>query len=185
MKAHLPTPPRWLIGCLRIGALLLLGASAAAADPGTLAGRAAPDFALPSFGGDNVRLSEYVGQPVIVSFWSSNCAECSSQLARLNQYYDVYRSSGLVVLAVSVDDDMQRASRYAQEHHTDFPLLLDQAKAVARAFAIDRLPTTVLIDRSGVVRYLHDAYRANDVSYIKQIRALLDDDAPDNVGLVP
>ncbi len=56
-----------------------------------------------------------------------------------------------------------------------FPLLLDQAKAVSRAYEIERLPTTVLIDRSGVVRYLHSEDRPGDASYVSQIRALLDD----------
>ena len=59
---------------------------------------------------------------------------------------------------------------------THFPLLLDSDKAVGRDYKIDRLPTTVLIDRSGNIRYLNDDYRANDRSYITQIRTLLDDE---------
>ena len=177
--ARIPYPGRWASALLRMATLVLLGSaaavSAAAAAPAQMIGEAAPDFALPAFGGDNVRLSEDLGQPVIVSFWSSRCSECAAQLARLDRLYDTYRSSGLMVLAVSVDSDMARAQRYAQEHPTHFPMLLDQAEAVGRAYAIDRLPSTVLIDRSGVIRYLHDGYRAEDRSYITQIRALLDD----------
>jgi peroxiredoxin len=179
MMARIPTCGRWPCRLLRAVALLLLGAAAAgsvaAAVPAQMIGMAAPDFALPAAGGDNVRLSEDLGAPVIVSFWSSRCAECAAQLERLDRLYDTYRSSGLVVLAVSVDSDMARARRYAQEHPTHFPMLLDAAEAVGRAYAIDRLPSTVLIDRSGVIRYLHDGYRAEDRSYITQIRALLDD----------
>jgi peroxiredoxin len=160
---------RLLVSCL-------LGIPAARASALTLIGQGAPDFALPAVAGDNVRLSESLGQPVILMFWGSHCAECAAQLARLNRLYDTYRSSGLVVLAVSVDDDLQRAAKYARAHPMHFPVLLDSAKSVSRAYAIDRLPTTVLIDRSGVVRYLHDADRANDSSYIIQIRALLDDE---------
>jgi peroxiredoxin len=62
---------------------------------------------------------------------------------------------GLVVLAVSVDDEPATAEQYARAHAASFPLLLDTAKAVSRAYAIDRLPSTVLIDRSGVIRYWH------------------------------
>ena len=176
--ARIPYPGRWPSALLRTATLVLLGSAAAvsvAAAPAQMIGQAAPDFALPAFGGDNVRLSEDLGQPVIVSFWSSRCSECAAQLARLDRLYDTYRSSGLMVLAVSVDSDMARSQRYAQEHPTHFPMLLDQAEAVGRAYAIDRLPSTVLIDRSGVIRYLHDGYRAEDRSYITQIRALLDD----------
>lgn len=156
-------------------ALLGLCATASAA-PQTLIGQSAPDFALAAYGGDNVRLSESLGQAVIIAFWGTNCSVCAKQLARLDRLYQTYRSSGLVVLAVSVDDDMQRAERYAHAHPMHYPLLLDPSKDVSRAYQIDRLPTTVLIDRAGMIRYLHDDYRANDPSYVVQIRALLDDE---------
>lgn len=168
-----------LIAVLRLLAVLALAGSpavpAAFAASGDLIGQSAPDFALPAAAGDNVRLSESLGQPVILSFWGTHCSECAAQLGRLDRLYQTYRSSGLVVFAVSVDDDMPRAERYARAHPMHYPLLLDQSKGVSRAYQIDRLPTTVLIDRSGVVRYLHDRYRANDPTYIAQIRALLDD----------
>lgn len=158
-------------------ALALAWAVAASAAPTELIGQSAPDFALPpAVSGDNVRLSEYFGQPVMLLFWSSECGTCASQLAVMERLYETYHSSGLVVLGVSVDDDAQRAARYAREHHTHFPLLLDSDKGVSRAFKIDRVPTAVLIDRSGVVRYLNDDDRANDRSYISQIRTLLDDE---------
>ena len=157
-------------------ALGLAAAASAAGPAAALIAKPAPDFTLPASVGDNVRLSEYRGQPVVLSFWSSRCGLCAAQLTALDRYYGTYRSSGLVVLAVSVEDDPQRAVDYARAHATSFPLLLDQAKSVSRAYGIERLPTTVLIDRSGVVRYLHNDDRAGDPSYVAQIRALLDDE---------
>src|ERR1700679_2444809 len=118
-----------------------------------MVGRSAPDFALPAVVGDNVRLSEYRGQPVILTFWSSRCSTCIKQLAALDRLYGTYRSSGLVVLGVGVDDNPSNARDYAHARKTSFPLLLDIEKSVSRDFRIDRLPTTVLIDRGGVVRY--------------------------------
>jgi peroxiredoxin len=162
-----------LLPMLVLAVLGLCAAARAAQEP--LLGQSAPDFALAAYAGANVRLSESLGQPVIIAFWGTNCSVCAAQLARLDRLYQTYRSSGLVVLAVSVDDDMQRADRYARAHPMHFPLLLDPTKDVSRAYQIDRLPATVLIDRSGVIRYLHDEYRANDPSYVVQIRALLDD----------
>jgi cytochrome c biogenesis protein CcmG/thiol:disulfide interchange protein DsbE len=141
----------------------------------SLIGRTAPDFALPAVVGSNVRLSEYRGQAVIISFWSSRCSVCARQLALLDRLYSTYRSAGLVVLAVSVDDEPMHAEEYARAHAGSFPLLLDTTKAVSRAYAIDRLPSTVLIDRSGVVRYRNNDERADVSSYVAPIRALLDD----------
>ena len=163
--------------------LALLGAGATAtavAAAGSLSGprligQSAPDFALHAAVGGNVRLSEYRGQAVIISFWSSRCSVCATQLSLLDRLYSTYRSSGLIVLAVSVDDEPLHAEQYARAHAGGFPLLLDGAKSVSRAYAIDRLPSTVLVDRSGIVRYWHGDDRADDRSYIAQIRALLDD----------
>ena len=148
--------------------------AAPAATPG-LIGRPAPDFALPAVAGDNVRLSEYRGQPVILSFWSSRCSTCIKQLAALNRLYGTYRSAGLVIFGVSIDDDLVRAREYARARAMSYPLLLDIEKSVGRNFAVDRLPTTILIDRGGVVRYVHSDDGADERSYVVQIRTLLDD----------
>ena len=118
-----------------VGLVLLVAAAtvAARAADASLIGRTAPDFALPAVVGSNVRLSEYRGQAVIISFWSSRCGVCARQLALLDRLYSTYRSAGLVVLAVSVDDDPTHAEQYARAHTAGFPLLLDTTKAVSRA----------------------------------------------------
>ena len=175
MTDRTATIRRRLLAMLGLAVLAALAATAALAAQASLIGRMAPDFALPAVVGSNVRLSEYRGQAVIISFWSSRCSVCAGQLARLDRLYSTYRSSGLVVLAVSVDDDPMHAEQYARAHAAGFPLLLDTSKAVSRAYAIERLPWIVLIDRSGIVRYLRGDDSADNGSYVAQIRALLDD----------
>ena len=138
-------------------------------------GDLAPDFALPAAAGGNVRLSEHRGEVVLLTFWSSRCSVCVAQLAELGELQTTYRSAGLVTLAVSVDDDLPRALRFARAHPARFPLLLDKRKEVSRDYRIERLPTTVLIDRRGRVRYLQSDYRSSDNSYVAQVRELLDD----------
>jgi peroxiredoxin len=165
----MPHRTRCFIVLALAAATSVLGAS------GNMIGRTAPDFALPAVVGSNVRLSEYRGQPVILSFWGSQCGVCARQLAALDKLYRTYRSSGLVVFGVSVDDNLPRAQQYAHTRATSYPLLLDGAKSVSRAFVIDRLPTTVLIDRSGLVRYVHSDDGSDERTYIAQIRTLLDD----------
>jgi peroxiredoxin len=175
MTDRLPTIRRRLLALLGLAALAAGVTTSAGAATLGLIGHNAPDFALPAVVGSNVRLSEYRGQAVIISFWSSRCSVCARQLMLLDRLYSTYRSAGLIVIAVSVDDDPVHAEQYARAHAGGFPLLLDSAKTVSRAYAIDRLPSTVLIDRSGIVRYWHGDDRADDASYITQIRALLDD----------
>jgi peroxiredoxin len=162
------------IRCSIASFIWALGLLAAAAEaPGV--GSAAPDFALPAIQGSNVRLSEYRGQVVVLSFWGSRCADCASQLAALNELQNTYGSAGLVTLAVSIDDDMAKAREYAHAHAATVPLLLDARREVGRSYRIDRLPTTLLIDRNGRIREWFRDFRRIDNSYISQLRALLDD----------
>ena len=154
-------------------AILLVLVQAAVAGAAAV-GELAPDFALPAATGGNVRLSEHRGEVVVLTFWSSGCSVCGSQLAALGELQATYRSAGLTTLGVSVDDDLQRALLFARDHPTRFPMLLDRLKGVSRTYRIERLPTTVLIDRRGRVRYLHADYRDTDNSYVAQVRELLD-----------
>jgi peroxiredoxin len=148
---------------------LLWGASAAAAD------RDAPDFVLPAANGSNVRLSEHRGDVVLLLFWSSHCSTCAAQLSALDALDGTYQSAGLTTLAVSVDDEPARALAYAQQHRTHFPLLLDRSKQVGRAFGVVQLPTLVLIDRSGTVRYMNSDPGRDQGSLVREVRTLLDD----------
>jgi peroxiredoxin len=148
---------------------LLWNASALAAD------RDAPDFVLPAANGSNVRLSEHRGDVVLLLFWSSHCSTCAAQLSALDALDGTYQSAGLTTLAVSVDDEPARALAYAQEHRTHFPLLLDRSKQVGRAFGVVQLPTLVLIDRSGAVRYMNSDPSRDQSSLVREVRTLLDD----------
>ena len=159
-----------------IGALLALWAAFAPGIGTTAApGEMAPDFTLPAASGGNVRLSEHRGEVVLLTFWSSQCPVCVDQLAALGELQSTYRSAGLVTLGVSVDDDLKRARRFATAHAGRFPLLIDRHKSVSRAYRIEELPTTVLIDRRGRVRYLQSDYHGTDKTYVAQVRELLDD----------
>ncbi len=172
-RKELPVIRSFGRACVLAVLAAVLGSSAARA--ATVIGDLAPDFALPAVAGGNVRLSEHRGEVVLLTFWSSRCSVCAAQLDALGGLQTTYRSAGLVTLAVSVDDDLDRALRYANSHPTRFPLLLDRRKDVSRAYRIERLPTMVLIDRRGRVRFMVADYRRTDNSYVAQVRELLDD----------
>jgi peroxiredoxin len=112
----------------------------------------APDFALRAVSGPNVRLSEHVGQVVVISFWGGGCDACRAQLEALEQDFGRYQMQGLRVYGVEVTDDQPAALSFARGTRVTFPLLLDPAKAVARLYDVDNLPMTVLIDRDGKIR---------------------------------
>ena len=182
--AQRPVALRWSAGActgvtVLLGALgLTLAAAAglAAEPPYALVGRAAPDFALHAAAGDNVRLSEHRGEVVVLSFWSSRCTSCRTQLAALNRSFATYRSAGLSIYGVGVDDDPVQSRDFARSARVDFALLLDPAKDVSRSYQVDNLPMTVLIDRNGTIRYvLRDYSNASSTLYLQQLRMLLNE----------
>jgi peroxiredoxin len=157
--------------------LLAVTLTAAAASPAyPLLGRGAPDFALRSAAGLNVRLSENRGSVVLLAFWGSRCGLCGSQLGSLSHMVDTYHSAGLQGIAVSVDDSQPAAAAFASAHTLSFPVLFDPAKSVARLYRIDNLPMLLLIDRAGTIRFFHRDYRSgHDAQYLDEIKVLLDE----------
>ena len=149
---------------------------AASAQGFALLGQPAPDFALRSFGGTNVRLSEDRGDVVVLTFWGSQCGVCRRQLDVLDRSFTTYRSAGLHMYGISVDDDPAHARQFVGAHPLGLRMLEDPAKEVARSYQIDNLPTTVLIDRGGIVRHVYRDFGPRDEAlYLSQLRELLNE----------
>ena len=149
---------------------LLAGSAIGAVAPSS----SAPDFTLRTMGGPNLRLQEQRGQVVLVNFWATWCGPCRQEMPQLNKLYDKYRAAGFVLLGVNVDDNSARASEVAQKLGLRFPVLLDSDKAVSRLYDLSTMPTTVLIDREGRVRHVHNGYlEGYEDLYDKEIRGLL------------
>jgi peroxiredoxin len=169
--------PRAFARARALLAALTLGLSVAAAQQSyPLIGAVAPDFALRAVRGGNVRLSEHRGEVVVLSFWSSRCSACRTQLTALSRSLATYQSAGLEIYGVGVDDDPAKALSFAHSTGVGFALLLDPEKSVSRSYQIDNLPMTVLIDRNGTIRHvLRDFSAASDELYLQELRALLNE----------
>jgi peroxiredoxin len=143
--------------------------AAAAMTPGP-----APDFTLHSMAGSNLRLQEQRGQVVMLNFWASWCGPCQVEMPRLNRLYQKYHASGFQLLGVNVDDDIRNAVGASSKLGLQFPVLLDTEKTVSRLYDLSTMPSTVLIDRDGRVRYVHLGYKDGyEQTYEEQIRELL------------
>ena len=159
-------------------ARLLLGAALAlaAAFPALAIAPAskAPDFTLRRLDGPNLRLQEQRGRVVLVNFWATWCGPCRQEMPHMNRLYEKYKSSGFVLLGVNVDEDPRNAASVASKMGVTFPVLLDTDKNVSKLYDLNTMPSTVLIDRDGKVRYIHRGYLAGvEDTYDRQIRELL------------
>lgn len=159
---------------LRSGAALialLVAAGAVSAATG-LKGGEAPDFVLKSFSGKNLRLSEYRGEVVMLSFWATWCGDCRAQLTELGAMRDRYQDAGVELLAVSLDQSARQASDMTKD--STYPVLHDAAGEVGRLYDVQKMPVMVLIDRGGVVREVFEGFRrGNEEQYLERVQALL------------
>ncbi len=151
-----------------------LGACTGASAATLATGGPAPDFTLRTLSGSNLRLQEQRGNVVLVNFWATWCAPCRQEMPHLARLYDKYRASGFVLLGVNVDDDTRNAAELAGKLGLKFPVSLDSDKKVSRQYELSAMPSTVLIDRGGRVRFVHRGYREGfEDLYDQQIRGLL------------
>ncbi len=164
----------WLMSVLpgALAALSLVGPSWAA--PPTLVGKDAPDFALKGLDGRNLRMSEFRGQVVLVNFWARWAGDSRQEMPALDRINTTYNRAGLVVLGVSVDEDLKRAREFADSMHVSYPILFDTGSDIGRDYFLERMPVTVLVDRAGVVRYSSVGFKRGDErAYLDHIRELL------------
>jgi len=139
-----------------------------------LEGRPAPDFALKSSSGQNLRLSEHRGEVVMVNFWATWCGPCRQEMPLLDELYSRYQRVGFSLLGVNIDDNSSKAMNMVSELGVSFPVLFDSRKEVSKLYEVEAMPVTVLIDREGTVRYVHHGYKPGyEEKYLDQIRSLL------------
>jgi peroxiredoxin len=135
---------------------------------------AAPDFTLKSTQGDNIRLSEHRGEVVLLNFWASWCGPCRQEMPLLDALQQRYNKLGFSVVGVNVDKDSALANKMLKDIPVTFPVLLDNTGAVSASYNVSAMPTTVIIDRDGNMRYLHKGYKPGyEQDYEQQIKALI------------
>ena len=158
---------------LTMGLLITVFAATSLASSG-LEGQVAPDFALKSSTGENLRLSEYRGDVVMINFWATWCGPCRQEMPLLDELYTRYERVGFSLLGVNIDDDSRRAMQMIEDLGVSFPVLFDARKEVSELYEVEAMPVTVLVDREGNVRHVHHGYKPGyEDKYLDQVRSLL------------
>jgi len=134
----------------------------------------APGFTLKSYSGKNLKLSEYRGQVVLLNFWASWCGPCRQEMPLLNDLHKKYKKLGFSVMGVNVEEDSAKARKIVKEVKLKFPVLFDTKNKVSELYQVSAMPSTVIIDRNGNMRYVHKGYKPGDMSaYKKWVKKLI------------
>jgi peroxiredoxin len=125
--------------------------------PHPLAGLPAPDFQMRS--ASSSQTVTVPGPPettvvTVVDFWASWCEACLVAMPALERMYRRTRDSGVDVVGVSVDDEPRNAIGTVMQMQTTFPIVIDQHGRIQSAYDVGKIPTTFVIDRNGLVRWV-------------------------------
>jgi peroxiredoxin len=130
------------------------------------------DFTLKDLSGHRQRLSEnYSKGPVLLNFWATWCVLCAKELPHLQKLQDQYKDRGFQVFAISIDapDRLALVSNFIGRYGYTLPVLLDtESKVVSLYNPSLVLPYSVLVDRSGRIRYAHEGYSPGDEKSLEQ-----------------
>ncbi len=122
-----------------------------------IVGHLAPNFTLATPLGETVSLTDYVdrdgdsGQPVILNYWASWCGPCRIETPELQSASLKFKNQ-VAILGVNQGESAQTVTDFGLSFGLTYPLLVDQDNSVNRTYGVNSLPTTVFIDRKGVVR---------------------------------
>jgi peroxiredoxin len=128
------------------------GGDAAALAPAPVAGHPAPDFALKTLDGETVRLSDFAGKPVLINFWATWCGPCRAEFPDF-QEASIENADKLVIIGVNntASDQIEWVDDFVDEMGATFPIVLDEDGQVSKTYQIRGLPTTIFVDRDGIV----------------------------------
>ena len=136
----------------------------------------APQFTLDSRSGPKISLAQYKGQVVMLNFWASWCGPCRQEMPLLENIYKKYNKMGFTLIGVNVEPDSKDAEGFLKGLQTpvSFPVIYDKDSTVSKAYDVQGMPSTVIIDRKGNIRVLHRGYKPGDENeYLDSIRTLV------------
>ncbi len=125
-------------------------------------GNPAPNFGFRYSDGSSYTLADFKGQPVIVNFWATWCPPCRREMPSLVNAYETHKDDGLMIIEVDVAEKPEAVAQFVQEYNMTMPVALDQRQEVTRLYRTDSFPTSIFIDKDGIIQVRWIGYMAED-----------------------
>jgi len=131
----------------------------------------APNCALTAIDNaqQNYALKQFRGKVLFVDFWSSWCTPCAQSVSFLNEMNRDLKDKGLQIIGINLDEVQDDAKAFLAKHHASFTVVADANQQCAKDFGVEAMPSSYLVDRNGIIRYVHLGFRPGEA---KEFRAL-------------
>lgn len=160
-----------------VAAVLLLVIKTAGPTYAGMINEKAPDISLADLKGKMVTLDGFKGKVVFVDFWASWCGPCKQEFPEINRFISKYNDKDVVVLAVNVDKQRSHAEEFLAkipDLSGKITVVLDPDSKVVSLYNARMMPTSFIIDKAGVVRYIHFGFNESDpASWAAEVDGLL------------
>lgn len=137
-------------------------------------GKSASTFSLSPFNGGN-KIGIEKGKVTIVDFWATWCEPCKKSFPKYQELFVKYKASGLDIVAVSVDEETKKEiPSFVKAHNAKFSVVWDEGHKVADCYQPPTMPSAYVIDKNGIVKFIHIGYRDGEEKELeKEIKSLL------------
>jgi peroxiredoxin len=135
-------------------------------------GEQVPDFTIRTFDGNTLSRAALAGRPMLLVFWNTWCPDCMRELPKINHLAGRFSPGEVSMLAINtgLNDSETKARVYWNKHGYVFPVGFDHAFKIVQAFRVIGVPTIILVDSRGVVRYNSSRLPADIEERIKKLR---------------
>lgn len=121
----------------------------------------------PLSGGPSRDLQQYRGKVVYVDFWASWCGPCAQSFSFMNGLGREFTAKGLSVVGINLDENREDAKAFLEKHAANFTVVADESGQCPQEFGVTAMPSSYLIDRDGVVRYIHLGFRPGEAGQFR------------------
>ncbi len=149
------------------GACTGMGGSGKGGASHPLSRKVAPDVTLELKDGGTFRPKDAQGKVLVLDFWATWCAPCKASFPKVDAIHKKHKDAGLMVMGVNEDDERAGVDAFLTDTGATFPIGFDTKGKAAEAYGVDTMPSSFVIDRRGVVRFVHSGYHPDDAAAIE------------------